>query len=119
MQTFFKKLGLKQINTDHSIFVAKTGLDKPVVSIFVNNIKIMALKNSEMIEQIKLKLIFAFFIIDIGPISFYLGLKIQQDRESRIIKLSQSTYIKKILNKFHLDKAHTVSTPIKKTSLFE
>lgn len=47
---FLDKLGLKRINTDHNIFVTKTGLDKPVVSIFVDNIKIMAPKNSEMIK---------------------------------------------------------------------
>ena len=78
---------MKRINADHSIFMTKGSLDGPVVSTFINDIKIMALKNSRMIEQVKLKLIFAFFIIDIGSISFYLGLKVQQDRENRTIKL--------------------------------
>lgn len=41
---------LKRINADHNIFVTKSGLNKPLVSIFVNDIKIKALKDSGMIE---------------------------------------------------------------------
>lgn len=51
-------------------------LNKLVVSIFFNNIKIIAVKNSKIIEQVKLKLIFTFFIINISFINFYLDLKI-------------------------------------------
>lgn len=48
-----------------------TDLNRLFVSTSVNNFKIIALKNSEMIEKIKLKLIFPFFIINISLISFY------------------------------------------------
>ena len=114
-----KKQGLKQINADYSIFMTKVGLDGPIVSIFVDNIKIMAPKKSEMIERVKLELPFAFFMINMGPISFYLGLKVQQDRENWMIKLSQPAYINKVLNKFQLNKAHAVNTPMKETALLK
>lgn len=68
--------------------MTKVGLNGPVVSTFADDIKIMAPKDSEMIEWVKLKLIFAFSIIDMGLISFYLDLKVQQDRENQTIKLS-------------------------------
>ena len=42
----FQKLGLIKINTDHSIFINVTGLDSPVVSTFIDDIKIMAPKKS-------------------------------------------------------------------------
>lgn len=74
-----KKLGLKRINANHNIFVTKTDLDGPVISTFVYNIKIMAPKDSGMIERVKFELSFAFSMIDISAISFYLGLKVQQD----------------------------------------
>lgn len=41
-----QKLGLSQINANHSIFVTKTGLDGPVISTFVDDIKIMAPKGN-------------------------------------------------------------------------
>ena len=51
LSTFLlKKLGLKRINADHSIFVTIAGLDGPIVSTFVDDIKIMAPKGSGMIE---------------------------------------------------------------------
>ena len=79
----------------------------------------MALKNSKMIERVKLELTFDFSIMDISPISFYLGLKVQQNRENRTIKLSQPTYIEKVLNKFHLKKAYAVNTLVKETVLLK
>lgn len=72
----FKELSLKWINADHSIFLTKADLNEPVVSIFVDDIKIVAPKNSRIIERVKLKLIFAFSIINMGSISFYLDLKV-------------------------------------------
>lgn len=99
--------------------MTKTNLDGLVISTFVNNIRIMTPKNSEMIEQIKLELTFAFSIINIGSISFYLGLKVQWDRENWMIKLSQLVYINKIFNKLYLNKAYAVNTPIKETAFFK
>lgn len=75
------------MNMDHSIFVIKAALDGLVVSTFVDDIKIMALKDGNIIKQVKLKLTFGFSMIDIGPISFYLGLKMQRDWENQTIKL--------------------------------
>lgn len=79
----------------------------------------MAPKESGMIERVKSKLTSAFSMVNMGPISFYLGLKVQRDRENRTIKLSQPAYIDKVLSKFHLNKAHSVNTPIKETVLLE
>ena len=40
------------------------------------------------IDRVKQELTAAFEMADMGPISFYLGLKVSQDREKRTIKLS-------------------------------
>lgn len=53
-------------------------------------------------------------MVDIGSISFYLGLKVNQNYEKKIFKLPQPKYIDKILAKFYLDQANTLNTPIKK-----
>lgn len=82
-----KKLGLHQINANHNIFVIKAGIKGPIVSTFVNNIKIMRVKRLEVIEQVKKKLATAFHMVDISPISFYLGLKVEKNRIKKILKL--------------------------------
>ncbi len=74
-----KKLGLARINADHSIFVTIADLDGPVVSTFLDDIKIIAPKNSDMIARVKSELAAAFSMVDMEPISFYLGLKVECD----------------------------------------
>ncbi len=76
-----EKLGLARIHADHSIFITKAGLNGPIVSTFVDDIKVMAPKGSGLIQRIKTELTAAFSIVDMGPISFYLGLKVERNRE--------------------------------------
>lgn len=103
---FLQKFGLVRINANHSIFVSSAGLDKPVISTFIDHIKIKALKNSNIITRVMLELVAAFLMVDIGPISFYLRLKVEYDRDKQMIELFQPAYIDKVLNKFYLDKAN-------------
>lgn len=95
-------LGLQRINANHSMFITPAGINGPIVSTFVDNIKIMGVKDSGMIGRVKQELTAAFDMANMGPISFYLGLKVSRDRERKTLKLSQPAYIDKILAKFHL-----------------
>lgn len=74
----------------------------PVVSTFIDDIKIMGVKGSGMTERVKRELMSAFSMVDMGPISFDLGLKVERNRERKTIKLSQPAYIDKVLQKFPL-----------------
>lgn len=91
----FTKLGLTWIHANHSIFVFEVSLKGPVLSVFEDDIKIMALKRSEMIERVNMELTAAFSIVDIRPINFYLGLKVDQDQEQKTIKLFYLHILKK------------------------
>lgn len=75
----FEKLGLFQINADHNIFITYHRLNSLIASTFVDNIKIMGPKGSKTIEKVRRKLITAFEIVDMQPISFYLGLKVKRN----------------------------------------
>lgn len=74
-----EKLGLKHTYANHNIFITKTGLNGPIISTFIYNIKIMKIKGNGFIRRVKAKLITAFSMVDIGLISFYLGLKVIRD----------------------------------------
>ncbi len=90
-----------------------------MVSTFIDDIKIKALKESGITQRVQVKLIAAFSIADMGPISFYLGLKVEQDQAKQTIKLLQPGYIDKIVVKFYLDKTYVVNTPMNKTALLQ
>ena len=56
---------------------------------------------------------------DMGPISFYLSLKVEQDCEKKIIKLSQPAYIDKVLARLYLQTVYIVNTPMKKSAVLQ
>lgn len=68
--------------------MTKAGLNGQVVNIPATDIKIMAPKDIGMIDRVKVELTFSVSMIDTSPISFYLGLKVEHDRENQTIKLS-------------------------------
>lgn len=88
-----------------------------IVSIFVDDIKIMRAKNLRVISQVKKKLMATFEMADMGPISFYFGLKVSWNCKKRTIKLFQLAYIDKILAKFYLFQVNTSNTLLKKIPL--
>ena len=42
---------------------------------------------------------------DLGEVAYILSIKIYRDRSRRLIELSQSTYLDKVLNKFKMDQS--------------
>lgn len=113
-----KKVSLCRINANHSIFITSTGLNGPIVSIFIDNIKIIAIKKSGLIEKVKVKLTSTFQVVNISPISFYLSLMVKQNWEKKTTKLSQLVYIKMILCKFFLDQFNPFNTPMREFMQF-
>ena len=57
----------------------------------------------ELLESIKAYLNKSFSMKDLGEAAYILGMKIYRDRSRRLIGLSQSTYLDKILKKFNMD----------------
>jgi len=47
---------------------------------------------------------------DLGEIKYFIGIKIEIGQDQ--ICLSQSAYIKKVLNKFNMEECKPVSTPL-------
>ncbi len=56
-------------------------------------------------------------MVDMGPLTFYVSLKVIHDWTKKTIKLSQPGYDEKLLNQHGMLKAITTKTPIRKTFL--
>ena len=54
------------------------------------------------LQNIKSWLRNCFSMKDLGEAAYILGIKIYRDRSKRLISLSQSTYIDKVLNRFNM-----------------
>ena len=92
------KLGLHQLHVDLSIFLTSQGVQGPIITTIVDDLIIFAPKGSKIIKRIKEELAAAFDMVDIGPLAFYVCLKVSCDRKQKTIKLSQLGYIEKLLN---------------------
>lgn len=76
------------------------------ILIFCNNLKI--------IDIIKKLLSSEFDMTDMGNASSFLGMQIEQDIGSGTIVLSQSNYLKRVLQRFNMQDSKTKSTPMEK-----
>jgi hypothetical protein len=59
--------------------------------------------DTELLKSVKDYLNSKFSMKDLGEAAYILGIKIYRDRSRRLIGLSQSTYLDKILKKFRMD----------------
>ena len=103
-----KKLNFEIIEFDHNIFVSK---DKKIfIAIYINNLLIIYV-NIIYINVIKVKLEARFQIINLRLAQYYLSIEIT--RNDNIIILRQIIYLKKIFERFDINKCKIVSLSIK------
>merc|ERR1711939_663144 len=91
----------------------KTGV---VIITYVDDFLLMG-SNKEAIQGYKARLGEIFTMTDLGPVKYFLGVRITRDRNSRLIYLSQDAYITRILEKFGLEACRPANTPMERNVL--
>nr|GEV83443.1 hypothetical protein [Tanacetum cinerariifolium]GEW21948.1 hypothetical protein [Tanacetum cinerariifolium] len=79
--------------------------------LYVDDILLME-NNITMLQEVKSWLCKCFYMKDLGEAAYILGIKIIHDRSKRLIALSQSAYLKKILKKFWVENSKKGYTPM-------
>jgi hypothetical protein len=59
-----------------------------------------------------------FKILNLGAYYFYLGIEVIRDRSYRTLRLSQETYLRKVLSDHNIENYYNIKTPIKTSSRF-
>ena len=80
-----------------------------IIAVYVDNLILMAETVQEM-EEMKEGLASTFRMKDIGELCFCLGINFE--RNDKGISLCQKQYLMKLLAKYRLSEANTVSTPM-------
>ena len=73
---------------------------------------------SDLLIETKHMLSTYFDMKDLGETSYVLSIKILRDRANEVLKLSQRTYIEKILKRFNMHKCSSTRAPIVKGDKF-
>ena len=86
-----------------------------ILSLYVDDILIEG-NDMDSIVATKKWLSSTFEMKDMGEVHFVLRIEIVRDCSKKLLGLSQETYIKKILERFHMENSKPIDTPVEKGS---
>src|SRR5512140_1053385 len=99
-----KVFGFTQTYGEACVYKKVSGSSVAFLILYVDDILLMG-NDIELLDSIKAYLNKSFSMKDLGEAAYILGIKIYRDRSRRLIGLSQSTYLDKILKKFNMDQS--------------
>ena len=82
-----------------------------IIGVYVDDI-ILAGKSEKKMPDIKKALSDKFEMKDLGELHYFLGVKVIQDRKKGTIWIGQPVYTENILQKFGMENAKPISTPV-------
>ena len=109
---FMAEQGYSSCNSNHCVYFKRVD-DRSyiILSLYVNDM-LVAGSNMQEINVLKRKLANSFALKDLGATKQILGMRITRDKKNRKLTLSQSEYIKKVLERFKIQDEKPVSTPL-------
>ena len=101
------KIGFKQSPDDPCIYTSEGEL--VILAVYVDDI-VLAAKDEQCMRKVKQAIANKFTVKDMGELNYILGVTVDQNVEG--IWIGQPAYTKKVLEKFQMDEAKPVSTPV-------
>ncbi|GJZ33744.1 retrotransposon protein, putative, ty1-copia subclass [Tanacetum coccineum] len=106
-----KKIGFTQNPDKPCVYLKASGSNVAFLVLYVDDILLMG-NSITMMKEVKSWLCKCFYMKDLGEATYILGIKIICDRSKRLIALSQSAYLEKILKKFRMENSKKGYTPM-------
>ncbi|GJW22965.1 retrotransposon protein, putative, ty1-copia subclass, partial [Tanacetum coccineum] len=106
-----KKIGFTQNPDEPCVYLKASGSNVAFLVLYVDDILLMG-NSVTMLQEVKSWLCKCFSMKDLGEAAYILGIKIIRDRSKRLIALSQSAYLEKILKKFRMENSKKGYTPM-------
>jgi hypothetical protein len=113
-----RKSGFKKNEEDNCIY-AKLKNEKFIFLILYVDDILLASGDVHLLLETKGFLSSHFDMKDLGEVSYVLGIEIHRDRRKRVLRLSQKSYIEKVIKKFNMHKCNPTPAPIVKGVRFE
>jgi hypothetical protein len=109
LDQYLQKQGYKRGTTDNNLYIKIEDQNMIVVVVYVDDI-IFGSNLTTLSRKIATKMQEEFEMSMLGELSFFLGLQVNQTENG--IFISQTKYIKELLNKFQMEDNKPVSTPM-------
>ena len=107
------KYGFTMMEEDHCEYIKRSNNHIVILSLYVNDILIAGNYN-KLIDVTKKWLSSNFKMKDMGEASYVLGVKILRDHSKCLLGLSQETYIKKMLQHYHMHNCKPMDTLVER-----
>ena len=105
-----KTMGFAQTTSDPCLYVSTEG-EMFVIAVYVDDI-VLAGKSNRKMSEVKNALASRFDVKDMGELHYFLGVKIVQDMDAGNVWIGQPAYAESILQKFGMESAKPVGTPV-------
>src|SRR4051794_21871110 len=106
-----KGFGFVQNYKEACVYKKVSGSSVAFLILYVDDILLIG-NDVDFLKSVKDYLNNSFSMKDLGEAAYILGIKIYRDRSRRLIALSQSTYLEKIVKKFNMQDAKKGSLPM-------
>lgn len=104
-------LGFRPTHAERCLYEKGTGNDYAAMLIYVDDLVVVA-QDDAAVEQVLSDLKQEFVVKDLGPLSWYLGIKIDYNRELGTTLISQQAYINTVVERFSLENARPSDVPM-------
>ena len=109
---FMQEHGYNRCHSDYCVYFKRLDDDSyTILCLYVDDM-LVAGSNMDHIKGLKCQLAHAFSMKDLGAAKQIIGMKISKDRQNRTLTLSQADYLEKVLQRFSMEHAKAVSTPL-------
>ena len=108
MDSFLLSQNFERCKSDPIVYMLRTHDSLLILALYVDDLLITD-SSASAIATVKRALHDRFFMMDIGPLNFFLSLEINQDATG--IKLSQAKYARDLLKRFHMIDCKPAPTP--------
>ena len=115
---FYKRIGFRPLNADPSILILQTGSEIIVVSIYVDDF-LLAANSMQALDNLKENLSKEYDMKDLGEVKTIIGWQITRNLSTRTIRVSQSAYIRDLLEEENLTNCNAPTIPMKAGSFIE
>src|SRR3954468_23318420 len=106
-----KAFGFVQNVEEFCVYKKLSGSSVEFLVLYVDDILLIG-NDKKFLGEVKEYLNGQFSMMDLGEAAYILGIKIYRDRPYRLLALSQSTYIDKILKRFSMDNSKRGLLPV-------
>jgi transposase InsO family protein len=105
-----KEYGFSKSEYESCVYVKASGSIVTFLVLYVDDILLMG-NDVPTLNSVKEFLGKCFAMKDLGEATYILGIRIYRDRSKRLIALSQSTYVDKVLKRFNMHESKKGSMP--------